>query len=198
MSYQQKPWLKFYDPRVDEHVSVKYESLYDFLENAVNCFSDKPAFTFYEKVFTYQETKMIVDRLASTLHREGLKKGDTVAVMLPNCPHYIFTLFAIFRLGGIAVQINPMYVEREIEFVLDDSGAKYMVALDAFYPRIKKVQSSTFLKKVIVVSFGGEKLELGEEDIYFEQALQGEMLTQEVEINPYEDLAVLQYTGGTK
>lgn len=197
MIYLQKPWLKFYDPRVDEHVSVKYESLYDFLENAVNRFSDKPAFTFYGKVFTYQETKMIVDRLASTLHREGLKKGDRVAVMLPNCPHYIFTLFAIFRLGGIAVQVNPMYVEREIEFVLDDSGAKYMVALDAFYPRIKKVQSSTSLKNVIVVSFGGEKQELGEKDIYFEQALQGEMLTPEVEINPYEDLAVLQYTGGT-
>jgi long-chain acyl-CoA synthetase len=197
MIYQQKPWLKFYDPRVDEHVSIKYESLYDFLEDAVARFSEKTAFTFYGKVFSYQETKMIVDRLASALHKEGLKKGDTVAVMLPNCPHYIFTLFAIFRIGCIAVQVNPMYVEREIEFVLEDSGAKYMVAHDAFYPRIKKVQSATSLKKVIVVGFGGERQELGEGDYYFEQALQGEILTPEVEINPYEDLAVLQYTGGT-
>jgi long-chain acyl-CoA synthetase len=197
MIYQQKPWLKFYDPRVDEHVSVKYESLYDFLEDAVARFSEKTAFTFYGKVFSYQETKMIVDSLASALHKEGLKKGDTVGVMLPNCPHYIFTLFAIFRIGCIAVQVNPMYVEREIEFVLEDSGAKYMVAHDAFYPRIKKVQSATSLKKVIVVGFGGERQELGEGDYYFEQALQGEILTPEVEINPYEDLAVLQYTGGT-
>jgi long-chain acyl-CoA synthetase len=197
MIYQQKPWLKFYDQRVDEHVSVKYESLYDFLENAVNRFSEKPAFTFYGKVFSYQETKMIVDRLASALHKEGLKKGDRVAIMLPNCPQYIFTLFAIFRLGGIAVQVNPMYVEREIEFVLEDSGAKFMIALDAFYSKIKKVQSDTSLKKVIVVSFGGEKQELGEGDYYFEQKLQGDIITPEVEINPYEDIAVLQYTGGT-
>jgi long-chain acyl-CoA synthetase len=197
MNYLQKPWLKWYDSRVDEHVCVKHASLYDFLESAVIRFGDKPAFTFYGKVFSFNETKVIVDRLASALHREGFKKGDRVAVMLPNSPHYIFTLFAIFRLGGIAVQVNPMYVEREIEYVLEDAGAKFMVALDAFYPRVKKVQSNVSLKKVIVVSFGGERIVLAEGDDYFEEALKGEILTPEVEIDPHEDLAILQYTGGT-
>ena len=197
MIYQQKPWLKFYDPRVSEHVSVKHESLYDFLESAVNQFGEKPAFTFFGKVFSYNETKMLVDRLASGLHKQGFKKGDRVAIMLPNCPHYIFSLFAIFKLGGIAVQVNPMYVEREIAYVLDDSGAKYMIALDAFYPKIKKVQGDTSLKQVIVVSFGGERKELAEGDHYFEETLQGVMENPEVEIDPHEDVAVLQYTGGT-
>jgi long-chain acyl-CoA synthetase len=197
MIYEEKPWLKYYDPRVDEHVSLKHESLYDFLEDAVNRFGDKPAFTFYGRVFSYNETKMMVDRLASSLHREGLKKGDRVAIMLPNCPHYIFTLFAIFRLGGIAVQVNPMYVEREIAYVLDDSGAKYMVMLDAFYPKVKKVQQDTSLKKAIVVSFGGDRIPLAEEDQYFDAALQGEVTLQETAIDPHEDVAVLQYTGGT-
>ena len=197
MMYQEKPWLKLYDPRVDEHVSVKYESLYDFLESAVNRFGDKPAFTFYGKVFSFDETKMMVDRLAAALHKEGLKKGDRVAIMLPNCPQYVFTLFAIFRLGGIAVQVNPMYVEREIAYVLDDSGAKFMVALDAFYPKVKKVQSDTFLKKVIVVSFGGERKELAEGDYYFEECLQAGEEIPLIEIDPHEDVAVLQYTGGT-
>jgi long-chain acyl-CoA synthetase len=197
MTYQQKPWLKFYDPRVDENVSVKHESLYDFLESAVNRFGDKPAFTFYGKVFSYNDTKMMVNRFASTLNRKGFKKGDRVAIMLPNCPHYIFTLFAIFRLGGIAVQVNPMYVEREIAFVLEDSGAKYMVALDGFYPKVKKVQQDTSLKNVIVVSFGGERMELAEGDHYFEELLQGEVNIPDVEIAPHEDVAVLQYTGGT-
>ncbi|MDR6124474.1 long-chain acyl-CoA synthetase [Bacillus sp. SLBN-46] len=197
MIYQEKPWLKLYDPRVDEHVSVKHESLYDFLESAVNRFGDKPAFTFYGKVFSFDETKMMVDRLAATLHKEGLKKGDRVAIMLPNCPQYVFTLFAIFRLGGIAVQVNPMYVEREIAYVLDDSGAKFMVALDAFYPKVKKVQSDTFLKKVIVVSFGGERKELAEGDYYFEECLQADAEIPLIEIDPHEDVAVLQYTGGT-
>jgi long-chain acyl-CoA synthetase len=197
MVYQKKPWLKFYDPRVNEHVSVKAESLYDFLEDAVNRFGDKPAFTFYGKVWSYNETKMIVDRLASSLHREGFKKGDRVAIMLPNCPQYIFTLFAIFRLGGIAVQVNPMYVEREIAFVLEDSGAKFMFAFDAFYPKVKKIQKDTDVKKVIVVSFGGERKDLGFEDDYFEALLQGDIVNTETEIDPHADVAVLQYTGGT-
>jgi long-chain acyl-CoA synthetase len=197
MVYQQKPWLKFYDPRVDENVSVKHESLYDFLESAVNSYGDKPAFTFYGRVFSYNDTKMMVDRLASSINRDGFKKGDRVAIMLPNCPQYIFTLFAIFRLGGIAVQVNPMYVEREIEFVLEDSGAKYMVGLDTFYSKIKRVQPNTFLKKVIVVNLGGERMELGEGDHYFEELLQGEIYIPEVGIDPHEDVAVLQYTGGT-
>lgn len=198
MVYQQKPWLKFYDPRVEEHVSVKHASLYDFLEDAVNRFGDKPAFTFYGRAWSYNDTKMIVDRLSAALHREGLKKGDRVAIMLPNCPHYIFTLFAIFRLGGIAVQVNPMYVEREISYVLDDSGAKFMVAFDAFYPKIKKVQQDTDLKKVIAIGFAPDKLALAEGDQYFEEVLQGKLdIPEEASIDPQEDVAVLQYTGGT-
>ncbi|WML27744.1 long-chain fatty acid--CoA ligase [Neobacillus sp. OS1-33] len=197
MVYQQKPWLKLYDPRVSENVCVKHESLYDFLEGAVQRFGDKPAFTFYGKVFSFTETKIIVDRFSSSLHKQGFKKGDRVAIMLPNSPHYIFTLFAIFQLGGIAVQVNPMSVEREIAYVLDDSGAKFLVALDSFYPKVKRVQSDTTLKKVIVVSFGGERKELGEGDQYFEEVLQVDIDIPVVEIDPHEDVAVLQYTGGT-
>ncbi|WP_040204615.1 long-chain-fatty-acid--CoA ligase [Neobacillus jeddahensis] len=197
MTYQEKPWLKLYDPRIDENVSVKHESLYDFLESAVTRFGDKPAFTFYDKAISYNETQIMVDRLAAALHREGFKKGDRVAIMLPNCPQYMFTLFAIFRLGGIAVQVNPMYVEREISFVLEDSGAKYMVALNAFYPKVKKVQSDTSLKKVIVVSFSGDRTDLAEDDCYLEAFLQADGMIPEVAIDPHEDVAVLQYTGGT-
>ncbi|PEQ94612.1 long-chain fatty acid--CoA ligase [Bacillus sp. AFS006103] len=197
MVYQQKPWLKLYDPRVCENVCVKHESLYDFLEGAVQRFGDKPAFTFYGKVFSFTETKIIVDRFSSSLHKQGFKKGDRVAIMLPNSPHYIFTLFAIFQLGGIAVQVNPMSVEKEIAYVLDDSGAKFLVALDSFYPKVKRVQSDTTLKKVIVVSFGGERKELGEGDQYFEEVLQVDIDIPVVEIDPHEDVAVLQYTGGT-
>lgn len=197
MSYQQKPWLKWYDPRIEEYVSVKHESLYNFFESAVHRFGDKPAFTFYGMVFSYNDTKMIVDRLASALHKDGFKKGDRAAIMLPNCPHYIFALFAIFRLGGITVQINPMYVEREIEFVLEDSGAEYMIALDAFYPKVKKIESNTSLKKLIVVSIGGKRKALGEGDQYFEEILSGDLDIPEAAIDPHEDVAVLQYTGGT-
>lgn len=197
MVYQQKPWLNIYDSRIEEHVSIEHHSLYNFLEDAANRYQNKPAFTFFGRVLSFNETKAITDRLASALHKEGFKKGDRLSIMLPNAPHYIFALFGVFRLGGIAVQVNPMYVEREIEHVLNDSGSEYIVVLDALYPKVKKAQPKTSLKKVIVVSFGGQKMDLAEGDCYFEEFLNTELDIPTVEINRDEDVALLQYTGGT-
>ncbi len=197
MVYQQKPWLKFYDPRIDENVSMEHPSLYDFLQDAVRRFGDKPAFTFYGNVISFNAAKAMTDRLASALHNAGFTKGDRLAIILPNSPQYIFTLFAVFRLGGIAVQVNPMYVEREIEHVLNDSGSEYMVVLDALYPRVKKVQPSTSLKKLLVVNLGGERFELADGDQYFDEFLHVEVNLPEVEIDRDKDVALLQYTGGT-
>ncbi|MCH6268731.1 long-chain-fatty-acid--CoA ligase [Neobacillus citreus] len=197
MVYQQKPWLKVYDSRLDEHLQIEYNSLYHFLEKSVNRFNTKPAMTFLGNVTSFNDTKTIVDRFASALHRAGFVKGSRLAIMLPNSPHYIFTLFGTFRLGGINVQVNPMYVEREIEHVLNDSGSEYMVVLDALYPKVKKVQSNTSLKKVIVVNFGGAKIDLADGDVYFDEFLDKEASLPEVDIDREEDVAVLQYTGGT-
>lgn len=197
MVYQQKPWLKVYDPRIDEHVSIEHESLYDFLQGAVNRYKNRPALTFYGRVWSFNETKVITDRFAAGLFKEDFQKNDRFAVMLPNSPHYIFTLFGVFQLGGIAVQVNPMYVEREIEHVLNDSGSEYLIVLDSLYPKIKNVKPKTLLKKVIVVSFGGERSVLDEGDQYFEEFLQENVNLPKVEIDPHEDVALLQYTGGT-
>ncbi|WP_144553859.1 long-chain fatty acid--CoA ligase [Bacillus sp. X1(2014)] len=197
MVYQQKPWLKVYDPRISEHVNIEHNSLYDFLQGSVTRYTNNPAFTFFDNVWTYNDTKLITDQFAAALHRAGFTKGDRLSIMLPNSPHYIFTLFGTFRLGGIAVQVNPMYIDREIEHVLNDSGSEYIVAFDAFYPRIKELQSNTSLKKVIVVSFGGSRADLAEGDHYFDEFLHEDINLPEIEIDQYEDVALLQYTGGT-
>jgi long-chain acyl-CoA synthetase len=197
MVYQQKPWLKVYDPRIDEHVNISHNSLYDFLHDSVSRYHNQPAFTFFNKVWTYNDTKMVTDQFAAALYKIGFSKGDRLSIMLPNSPHYIFTLFGTFRLGGIAVQVNPMYVEREIEHVLTDSDSHYIVVLDAFYPKIKQIQPNTSLKKIIVVSFGAERFELAEGDYYFDEFLNENVNIPAVEIDSYEDVALLQYTGGT-
>jgi long-chain acyl-CoA synthetase len=197
MGYLQKPWLKFYDPRIRENVSVEYESLFDLLKQAANIHNEKPALTFFGRSWSYKETKMISEWFAASLYRVGFKKGDRLAIMLPNTPHYIFSLFATFRLGGIGVQVNPMYVEREIEYVLKDSDTEYMVVFEALYPRIKQVQPKTSLKKVIVVGFGGNRIELADGDIYFEDFLTHDNVIPEIPIDITEDVALLQYTGGT-
>ncbi|WP_251553792.1 long-chain-fatty-acid--CoA ligase [Neobacillus muris] len=197
MVYQKKPWLKFYDPRISEHVSIEYDSLFDLLRQAANIHGDHPALTFYGKSWSYHETKMLSDMLAASLYRVGFQKGDRLAIMLPNCPQYIFSLFAAFRLGGIAVQVNPMYVEREIEYVLNDSEAEYMVVFEAFYHRVKQVQPKTSLKRIIVIGFGGDKRPLSAGDLYLEDFLTYDNVIPEISINIAEDVALLQYTGGT-
>jgi long-chain acyl-CoA synthetase len=197
LQYQNKPWLKFYDPRISEDITVDYDSLFDLLKQAANIHNEKPALTFFNKSWSYKETRMISEWFAASLYRVGLKKGDRMAIMLPNCPHYIFSLFAAFRLGGIVVQVNPMYVEREIEYVLNDSESEYMVVFEALYPRVKSVQSKTSVKKIIVVGFGGNRIELAEGDIYFDDFLTHDNVIPEIPINIHDDVALLQYTGGT-
>ncbi|WML38860.1 long-chain fatty acid--CoA ligase [Neobacillus sp. OS1-2] len=197
MVYQKKPWLKFYDPRISKEVSIEYDSLFDLLRQAANIHHDNPALSFFGKSWSYKETRMISEWFAASLYRVGLKKGERLAIMLPNCPHYIFSLFATFRLGGIAVQVNPMYIEREIEYILNDSDAEYMVVFEAFYPRVKQVQPKTSLKKVIVVGFGENKLPLADGDIYFEDFLTHDNVMPDIPIDIHDDVALLQYTGGT-
>jgi long-chain acyl-CoA synthetase len=197
MVYSQKPWLKFYDARISKNVSVDYDSLYDLLKQAATIHGDKPALTFYERSWSYKETKAISEFLSASLYRIGFQKGDRLGIMLPNCPHYIFSLFAVFRLGGIAVQVNPMYVEREIEYTLNDSEAGYMVVFEAFYQKVKEVQPRTSLKKIIVVGFGGKRINLAEDDIYFDDFLTHDNVIPEIPINIEEEVAILQYTGGT-
>jgi long-chain acyl-CoA synthetase len=197
LQYQKKPWLKFYDSRISPDVTVDYESLFDLLKQAANIHNEKPALTFFGKSWSYKETRIISEWFAASLYRIGLKKGDRMAIMLPNCPQYIFSLFAAFRLGGIVVQVNPMYVEREIEYVLNDSESEYMVVFEALYPRVKQVQPKTSVKKLIVVGFGGNRIELADGDIYFEDFLTHDNVIPEIPINIHEDVALLQYTGGT-
>lgn len=197
MDYQKKPWLKFYDPRISEQVSIEYDSLFDLLKQAANIHNEKPAMTFFGRSWSYKETRMISEWLAASFYRVGFKKGDRLAIMLPNCPHYIFSLFAVYRLGGIAVQVNPMYVEREIEYVLNDSESEYMVVYEALYPRVKQVQKKTSLKRVIVVGFGGKRIQLADGDLYFDDFLTHDNVIPEIPIDINEDVALLQYTGGT-
>jgi len=118
--------------------------------------------------------------------------------MLPNCPQYLVGFFATVRLGAIVTQLNPMYVEREIEHILEDSGAETIVVYSDAYPRVKNVVDQTALENVIVVDFEGEPegLESGHESF-------GEVLAEDAEpappvaVDPVENVAVFQYTGGT-
>ena len=124
--YSQKPWLKQYDFWVPEQINFPRQPIYQMINLAALHFADRPATAFLDSQLTFSEIKTQVDKLATALSRLGISKGDRVGIMLPNCPQYLISFFAIVRLGAIVANVNPIYTPREVEMVARDSGyARY-------------------------------------------------------------------------
>lgn len=193
-----KRWLKFYPEEINQNLEIKERSLTELLDSAVDRFGTATSLQFKNQTWSYEEVQQISERLAGCLYQQGLGKGTRLSIMLANCPQYIFSFFAVVRLGGIVVQTNPMYVERELEYRLNDTDAEFMICSDSVYERVKRVQSKTSLRKIIVVRQHNTNIILDIEDMYFEDFLNTYLSKAPVvTINPSEDVATLQYTGGT-
>ncbi len=193
-----KPWLKVYEGHVEAEMEVFDGSLHDFFRMAVEEHRGKTALTFYGTTFEFERLQALVEKMAGSLAASGVGKGDRVALMLPNCPQYVISFFATVRLGAIVTQLNPMYVEREIEHILTDSGAETIVVFKDMYPRVQNVLPATNVKSVVVVDFDGEPEGLEPGHRSFGDFLQTDAPpAPQVPIDPAEDVAALQYTGGT-
>ena len=193
----ERPWLEVYEKgRVEPETRIFEGSLYELFSRAVEEHRGKTALSFYGTTFEFGRLQALVEKMAASLAASGVKKGDRVALMLPNCPQYVVSFFATVRLGAIVTQINPMYVEREIGHILNDSGAEIIVAHADVYVRVKAVLPDTNLKTVVVVDFGSEELGAGHRSFADFLATDVEP-APEVDIDPAEDVAALQYTGGT-
>ncbi len=185
-------------------------------EAAVACFADRPAIDFLGRKFTYAELGRQVDRAALGLQKLGVRRGTRVGLCLPNTPYSVVAYFAILKLGGIVVNFNPLYVEREIAQQIEDSGTTVMVTLDVkkIYPKIASLLDSTCLERVVVCSmraalpfakgtlfrlFKSAELAKSRKDsrhVRFGALLAARGAIEPAEIDPA-DVAVLQYTGGT-
>ncbi len=192
-------------------------SLPDLLEQAVARFADHPAIDFFGRKFTYAELGRRVDRAALGLQKLGVGRGTRVGLCLPNTPYFIIAYYAILKAGGIVVNFNPLYVEREIAQQIDDSGTTIMVTLDVkkIYPKIAGMLDKTCLERIVVCSMRGSlplakgalfalfrSRELAEipndpRHVRFSELIGERGAMQPVVIDPQTDLAVLQYTGGT-
>jgi long-chain acyl-CoA synthetase len=195
----EKPWLEVYETaNVEPETKIFEGSVYELFMHAAEEHSGKIALSFYGTTFEFGRLQALVEKLAASLAAGGIEKGDRVALMLPNCPQYVISFFAIVRLGAVVTQINPMYVEREIEHILNDSGAETIVVYADVYERVRSVLPDTNLKTVIVMDFGGEPQGLDTGHSSFGDLLSSDAdPAPDVDIDPAEDVAVLQYTGGT-
>jgi len=214
----EKPWLKFYDEGVPATIDYPKTVMPKVLADTASKYPDHTATIFKGAKLTYRELNELVDKFAAGLQKLGVKKGDRVAIHLPNCPQFPISYYAILRAGGIVVPCNPMYVAREMERQLNDSGAEVIITLSAFYPLIKQIRDKTKLRHVIVAKIKSylpgllrllftlfkEKKEGHAVDIssdantyWFQDVLASAPDGPTPVDLDWDDTAVLMYTGGT-
>ncbi|PJW13681.1 MULTISPECIES: long-chain fatty acid--CoA ligase [unclassified Geobacillus] len=195
----EKRALPFYPEHVSFYIDIPDKTVCDVLQERAGEFGSQPALTFYDKTITYAELAAAVNRFASSLQARGVQKGDRVAIMLPNCPQYVIAYYGILQAGAIVTQVNPMLVERELAYLLKDSGAKMIVIYEPLYPRLAAVRGETAVEQAVTVSLGAPpSVALAEGDVTFDKFLAaGSGVVRPVPIEPMHDVAVLQYTGGT-
>lgn len=145
-----KVWLKAYEDGVPHAIEIPEKTLGQLLDEAVAERPNAAAVVFFGKRLPYRELGRLVDKFATALTRLGVKKGDRVAIMMPNIPQYPVVHFGALKIGAILVPTNPLYVERELQYQLKNSGAETVVVLDFLYPKIERIRAETGLKNVIV------------------------------------------------
>jgi len=166
------------------------------LRQTAEAHPDLIALAFYDKQISYSDLWRQVNQMARGLRSLGLQKGDRVMLMLPNCPAYVISYYGTLRAGGIVTQVNPLYTEREVRFLAEDSGASVLIVADALHDRVRNVAQELGLRHVIVAELtGGVTLSPGA--VFLRDLLAAAPAAElDVAIEP-EDVAVLQYTGGT-
>ncbi|GKU81513.1 long-chain-fatty-acid--CoA ligase [Niallia sp. NCCP-28] len=217
--HEEKIWLKVYPKSIAKNVYYRAETLQQLLKNAAKEYPKHKAIHFMGQELTFKELYKKAQKLAAFLQQQGLKKGDRVAVMLPNSPQTVISFYAILLAGGIVVPTNPLYKARELHFILQDSGAKMIIALDLLYTNVQSAKVGTKLEKVIFTSIKDflpfpknllypivQKKQQGKlpkitenqstyllRNILKKQA--GDIIEYPVDFE--EDIAIIQYTGGT-
>ncbi len=218
MEIVEKRWTKHYPKTVEGSMHYDELPLQHFFTESAKAYPEHEAVHFLGKSITYEDLHNQAVSFANQLIKLGVKKGDRVAIMLPNSPQSIISYYGILMTGGIVVQTNPLYVERELQHQLSDSGAKLIVCLDSVLPRVQKVMEQTPLELIIVTSIPDYlpfpkgmlfplvqkkqgipkvKVEYSDRILRFTKLVkEGSLQQPDVEVTST-DVALLQYTGGT-
>ena len=149
-TYMSKPWVKHYSEGVSDKVDVPNISVPGLFDQAVEKFGKNAALIFYGNEISYKKLKEHIDRFATALADLGVKRGDTVALYLLNCPQYVIAYFATLRLGAKVTPISPVYTSHEIKHQIEDSDATVMICQDILYDNVKR--AGVTLKHIILPS----------------------------------------------
>lgn len=213
------PWLEQYPAGVPHDVDTnQYGSLVDLLEDSFKKYADRDAYVLMDKTITYAELDAYSEAMGAYLQSLGLEKGDRVAVMLPNILQSPVAVAAVLRAGFVLVNVNPLYTERELEHQLIDSGSKALVILENFAHVYEAVADKVPVEHVVITSVGGmlgfpkgnivdfvlryvkkqvPAFSLPKAVKMKDAISKGKSLTMQRHTIARDDVAVLQYTGGT-
>jgi long-chain acyl-CoA synthetase len=213
-----KPWLSHYDPGVRPSLQpYPRQTLVDVVQASARARPQHPALWFKGHTLSYGELDRLSDAFAAGLVHLGVRKGDRVAIMMPNVPQYVIAELGIWKAGGMVASINPLYTGAELEHMFNECDAETVVTLSLFYDKVKEVQPRTSLRRVIVANIKeylppllrvlftlvkekkeGHRVSLREGDIAFADLLRQHQgaARPPVDIQP-EDPALILFTGGT-
>ena len=214
-----RPWLAAYPQGVPADIDpTQYASLVALMDEAFRQYADRVAYSFMGKDISFAQTDALSRAFAAYLQGQGLVKGDRVAIMMPNVPQYPVVVAAVLRAGFVVVNVNPLYTPRELEHQLKDSGAKAIVIIENFASTLQQCIANTPVKHVVLCAMGDQlgflkgmlvnyvvrnvkklvpKYSLPGAVRFNDAIAKGQRGTfKPVDIKP-DDIALLQYTGGT-
>ncbi len=217
MTQQKHPWTANYDNGVDWNMNFGAKPVFALLDETRTKFADRPAFDFLGKKYTWAEISDLSSRFAAGLQALGIKKGQKIGLFLPNSPYFLIAYYGILRTGATVVNFNPLYAEKELAHQIADSETDMMVTVDIamLYGKMKKMMLQTRLQKLILCKFTDilpfpknilfsvfkakecAKVEPSDKIAWFHDLINNDGAVKIPAIDPENDIALLQYTGGT-
>ncbi|MGB4058168.1 MAG: long-chain fatty acid--CoA ligase [Alphaproteobacteria bacterium] len=217
MTSQNFPWIAHYDSDVKAQIDFPSAPVFSMMDDAVKIHGARPAFDFLGKKYSWNEIAALVDKFAAGLQSLGVKKGMKVGIFLPNCPYFLIAYYGILKCGATVVNFNPLYAEKEIAHQIADSETDIMITLDLtlLYKKMEKMLHETRLQKLIICRFtdilpfpknilfpvfkkrDSARVAASPKIYWFHALVQNAGSVKIPAIDPDNDIAVLQYTGGT-
>ncbi len=211
------PWLKTYPEGIDWNQTFEARPVYEALEVGAAGWPGNVHLDFLDRTFTFSDTLKLANRAAKGFQALGVKKGTKVGLFLPNCPQQVAAYYGILKAGGTVVNYSPLYSEPELLYQIEDSQTDIMVTLDleVLYPKMRTLLDESRVEKLVVGSLQDmmprtkgvlfsllrrkniAKVDSDDRHVSWDTLLDNDGAYQPVEIDPEEDLAILQYTGGT-
>ena len=219
MTQQTYPWIRTYEEQLGMSwdIDIPLKPVFAMLDETAAQYGDRPGFDFLGKKYSWGEIAALADKFAAGLQARGVKKGQRIGLFLPNCPYYIVAYYGILKTGATVVNFNPLYALRELKHQIEDSQIDMMITvdLDLTYGKMKTMLAETQLKTLVICRFTKAlafpknilfslvkfkemaRIKAADNILKFDDLLDNDGKVAPVVIAPLNDIAVLQYTGGT-